>query len=362
MSESPLQRVLRTGEHTLQSLTEQLGIKCRRHPFYPSLIQFTYDQLESPQLDPIVQASRGCILAEDHNWSYVARPFERFFNHNQGHASKISYPATFTKKEDGSLVIMYYWLGQWHVATKGSPDASGQVGDNSFTFAQLIWQTVEELNYTLNESSLNPYFTYVWELCTPYNVVLCPQTKPRLVLLAVINRATGEEIDIETCKSNGWELVQRYNINNLEEALQSFNDLPALENEGYVVLSATSGKIDRIKVKHPGYLALSHLKSSLTPKNMLELVRTEDPGEFLSTFPEYTSVYEDVKTRYEVVVDTLEKLWADTQSIVDQKEFALTLKASGVPYANILFTVRRDCITVRHALCGVQLDKLYSYI
>jgi hypothetical protein len=362
MSQSVLQKVLRSGEHTIHSLSELLGIKCRRHPQLPFLIQFTYDQIESPQLDPIVQAARGCILNEIDNWSYVARPFERFFNHNQGHASKITYPAKFTKKEDGSLVIMYYYALRWHFATKGSPDASGKVGQHDFVFADLIQRTAKELNYNFNGFSLNLRYTYVWELCTPYNVVVCPQTKPRLVLLAVIDNETGEELDVETFRVNGWEIVQQYEINNLEEALQSFNDLPALENEGYVVLSAPSGKIDRIKVKHPGYLALTHLKSSLTPKNMLELVRTEDPGEFLATFPEYTPLYEEVKVKYEALIATLEKLWEDTRNIESQKDFALALKASGVPYATVLFTVRREHITVRNALCGVQLDKLYSYL
>src|SRR3972149_10320778 len=102
-----LQETLRANRNTEQALAElkeKLGIKTNRHPWYPNLIQFKYDQIASQMSEQIVQESRGIILGETDDWEVVARPFDKFFNHGEGHARPIDWAtARVQEKLDGSL-------------------------------------------------------------------------------------------------------------------------------------------------------------------------------------------------------------------------------------------------------------------
>jgi hypothetical protein len=48
-------------------------------------------------------------------------------------------------KEDGSLCQLFWYDNKWNIATSGSPDASGNVGDWGFTFEELFWKIWEKI-------------------------------------------------------------------------------------------------------------------------------------------------------------------------------------------------------------------------
>src|SRR2546423_400145 len=78
---------------------------------------------------------------EREHWNVVARGFDKFFNHGDHLAAPIDWStAKVQAKEDGSLCVLYHYNSDWHVATSGSPDASGNVYDNPLTFADLFWR------------------------------------------------------------------------------------------------------------------------------------------------------------------------------------------------------------------------------
>jgi len=357
LNESPLQNALRSGR-TPKELEESLGIKFKRHARYPNLTLFVYDQIESPKLDPIVRSARGHILDEERDWEHVCRPFDRFLNWGEGgdqvESPVISKSVVF-KKEDGSLLNMWFYRDEWHVSTKGSPDAGGQVSDNPFTFAELFWRVWNDkglfVPYVIDQGR-----TLSFELCTLHNRVVCSQPEERIVLLGSRDNNTGREIrpaaylgEVEVCKS--------YDLGNLDDIESTFKELPALEMEGYVVAQfLPDGRVIRAKVKHPGYLAIHHLKEGNSKKRLLELVRTGEEGEFLSYFPEYGHQFDEIRGKFESLIGKLEAAWETNRHIVNQKEFALQVK--DLTMSGVIFNVRRMGGTIRGRLAEVPIDNL----
>lgn len=52
------------------------------------------------------------------------------------------------EKLDGSLMTLYHYRGQWHVATTGRPDASGSVGSARASYNDLFWEIWQNLGYS----------------------------------------------------------------------------------------------------------------------------------------------------------------------------------------------------------------------
>lgn len=360
LNESPLQAALRSG-WTLQDLESRLGIKSKRHPRFPNLVLFVYDQIESPKLDPIVRSARGHILDEDFNWDHVCRPFDRFFNWGEGVEQGAPVPdigsSVVFKKEDGSLLNMWFYRDEWHVSTKGSPDAGGQVGDNDFTFAELFWRVWNDRGLFVPDT-LDHGRTLSFELCTLHNRVVCSQPEERIVLIGARDNASGRELhpdaylgEIETCHF--------YCLSNLDDIESTFKELPALEMEGYVVAHfLPDGRVIRAKVKHPGYLAIHHLKEGNSKKRLLELIRTGEDGEFLSYFPEYGPQFDEIRDKFEALVSELESAWEANRHIEVQKDFALQVKDRRM--SGVIFAVRKIGGTIRFRLAEVSIESLAS--
>jgi hypothetical protein len=357
---SPLQTFLRDG-NSLERVKTRYAIKFKRHPVYPNLVLFVYDQIDSPKMSPVVQSARGHILNENDNWNHVCRPFDRFLNEGEGRGQQLEpefQKSLILKKEDGSLISVWWWDGAWQVSTKGSPDAGGSVGDYQFSFSQLFKRVADQSH--LNWDAMDQKNTYVFELCSSYNRVVCNQPVERLVLLAVRNNLTGAELrPTAVAQSLNVQTPQSYDFDSVQNALHSFMSVSALDTEGYVVSEyMDDGRVIRMKVKHPGYLALAHLKEGITQKRLLDLKRMGEEGEFLAVFPEYTDRFNEISNRFEARVLYLEDQWERVKNIFDQKEFALAIK--NVPMNGVLFNVRRFGKSIRQELAECNLDILFK--
>jgi hypothetical protein len=363
LDESPLQAALRSG-WTLQDLAARLGIKSKRHPRFPNLVLFVYDQIESPKLEPIVRSARGHILDEESSWDHVCRPFDRFLNWDEGVNQGIENPdigkSVVFKKEDGSLLNMWFYRDEWHVSTKGSPDAGGNVGDNPFTFAELFWRVWGDKGLFVPDIA-DSVRTLSFELCTLHNRVVCSQPQERIILIGIRSNITGREFRPDLPYTDKIEVCKSYNLGNLDDIQSTFKELPAMEMEGYVVAHfLPDGRTIRAKVKHPGYLAIHHLKEGNSKKRLLELIRTGEEGEFLSYFPEYASQLDEIRRKFEALVKELENAWETNRDVVDQKEFALKIKA--LPMSGAIFWVRRMGGTIRGRLAEIPIDSLTAVI
>mgnify|MGYP000005541006 CR=1 FL=1 len=65
--------------------------------------------------------AEGIVLDADKNWACVSRPYDKFFNHGEPLADEIDWSsAQAFVKEDGTLMQLYWFNGEWLVGTTGS--------------------------------------------------------------------------------------------------------------------------------------------------------------------------------------------------------------------------------------------------
>jgi hypothetical protein len=328
--------------NSLAALEERFGITAKRHPKFPNLVFLKYSQIDSPMAEPICQECRGLILDEADDWRVISFPFRKFFNHGEPNAVAVDWStARVYEKLDGSLMTLYWYAGEWQVASNGTPDAGGEVFGHGFTFAELFWRAWRENGYRLPEPPEWPEegISYVFELMTPYNRVVVQHAANRLVLIGVRDLCGFFEhlpggIDAEPM---GWEIVKSFPLACIGDCLTAAEALNPIKSEGFVVCDAN---FNRVKIKSPRYVALAHLKESASPRRMLEIIRANESDEFLAYFPELQDAYGKVRDRFETVCVELEGDYARLGSIPDQKAFAM--EAVKTRCSSALFAVRSN--------------------
>jgi RNA ligase len=150
--------------------------------------------------------ARGHIFNKD-TGEVVARPFGKFFNYNEhegiygkevldGLLKKTHY---IQQKADGSLGVVFWWKGEWRVATRGS-----------FSSEQAI--RGQEILKKYNMPASGDGWTYLAEIIYPENRIIVPYGDvEKLVLLAARDNSTGQYSNaLETIATKfGMPLVQQ---------------------------------------------------------------------------------------------------------------------------------------------------------
>lgn len=341
MERTPLQKYLDAGNST-ESLQEDLGINSYRHPTLP-LVGFKYNQIDSPKTNDIVRWSRGTVL-RDNSWHLVAQSFVRFFNLGEGSpddASSFDW-SNFRcwTKLDGSLIIMYWWDGQWLANTSGSFGLGPINSHDKRSWQDVVWQVS-----TLYKSKMDPTLTYVFELCTPWNKVIRYYPDPKLVMLGAFRGSM--ELDPEEARSMGEqagaEFVEEHRFSSKKDIESFLADKEQKDStfEGVVIRDQHG---IRYKVKSRTYLSLAHMYGNGElgrPKRILPFVMAGETSEILSYFPE---LKDEIRNVQDVVDNEYEKLltvWKDCYQIEDQKEFALEIKPR-TKFTGLLFQLRKE--------------------
>lgn len=316
---------------------------------YGHKVILKYNQIESPMDEIEVQECRGLIL-EIGTWDVLSLSFVKFFNSGEVHAAKIDWDtAHILNKEDGTMIQVYYdWADMtWYAGTTGTANGEGEVNNKyGTTFNQLFWETVEN-KYHFNTCLLDKDHVYVFELTTPYNIVVTPHGESKATLLAVRNRNTLVEIShtdlYMVSVSLGIPLVKSYDLNvgNADELAKTLVGMPWSE-EGYVVRDA---KDNGVKIKNPAYLAVHHLKGKTAEHNIMTIVKTNEIEEFASTFPDRREELYRLKDGYDELVTKLESIWFELAKIRpsdassdERKRFAMSVMETTAKHDLKMFT------------------------
>ena len=295
------------------------NLKVRRDDDF---ILFSYNQISSNFYLEIVCEARGIIFHEP-TWTPVCVPFYKFFNHGEKYAAYIDWEsASVQEKIDGSIIKLWNYSGQWHVSTNNSIDANkAQLpfeDGNVRTFFDLFYMASVGV---LNPSSLNPHYTYMFELCSPINRVVVPHQETGIFHIGTRDNRTLEEFDLDI----GIKKPRRHTLRTIHDIVETVSELP-YDEEGYVVVDKNW---NRIKVKSPAYVAAHRLRGEyiVTEKRVFEMLRVGEQSEFLAVFPEYNEFFEDVQGRIGAVVNAA-KICCDTAlktdwtngGLLDEKE------------------------------------------
>lgn len=228
-------------------------IRRERHPefdleIYNYTSRATYQRVWTPE----TRACRGLIL--DRAQRLVARPFPKFFGVDQlpgGLARRDGF--RLYDKLDGSLGILYTAGGLPRVATRGS-----FVSEQAEHATRTLWR-----NYP--DFVPPPGWTYLVEIIYPTNkIVVDYGTRDEVVLLAVIENATGRELPLDDAAWPGPVVEQfvlppgaRIPPARVLEHFAFRNDGTA---EGFVAcFDEPDGSVFRIKLKHDEYVRLHRL-------------------------------------------------------------------------------------------------------
>ncbi len=333
---------------TFDDLNAELGIKVNQHDTLP-LVILNYDQIESPKTHPIVRECRALVLHRDTK-EVVARSFPRFFNWgevaDEMHLFDFS-SVSIQSKEDGSLCLLYHFDGKWRVNTRGS-FAQDVMQFHNHTWESAICKAAKVPNLDELGVSLNKDITFVCEFCSPWNKIVRRYDEPCLYLLTAFVTKTGEELAVNQCdgfaKAAGMLRPVVYNFCTIEE-IQDFLQGQAEKDPTYEGVVIRDRNNQRWKIKSATYLGLHKLRGEgdnmFNPKHLLPFVMAGEEDELLTYFEEVRPQFYELKARvYEEYADLLE-VWADNKDIQDQKEFALKVKH--VPFASVLFSVRKKC-------------------
>lgn len=365
MTTLAIQEFLRNGGSP-QDLKTQLGISYKYHSQHSNLVLFKYNQKESPSNHPIVVECRGIILDQDDHWNVVAHGFNRFFNYGEGFAAEVDWKnCKVQEKVDGSLCLVFFYKNEWHVATTGMPDASGSTKCVGMSFAKYFWNTftsITSLKTPTSENAKN--FCFLFELTGPHNRIVVPYLTSGLTLLGGRDKRTWKEMQPNELAQfvPGVPIVREFPLQSIEDILATFKELSPLDQEGYVIVDA---HFNRIKCKHPGYVSIHHTQDNWTDKTCVEVVRSGEVSEVTATvlkmYPQYQTMLEEAKTRYEKLISTIESVYTANQHCASQKEFALAVKH--LPYSAVLFQLRAGKVAnVREFLSEYRLDSLMQLL
>lgn len=367
-----VQQFLRSNGGDLQKLTELYGIKVREYPL-DNVIVLNYDQIESPKSEPIVLECRSLVLAMD-TFDVVSMKFSRFFNYGECPHLYVDFDISgslLLEKADGSLVGFNHspFTGRWEISTRSMYRAEGEhiLGG---TFRDKILSGAgfcsDEEFQDWSENILSEELTYIFEWVSPENRIVTPYEKSELVLLGVSNKNTLEYHTFSEM-SDVCESLISFGLNvrmpkcypspeSKEHLVEMVNSLPDLQ-EGFILWCEKTGR--RMKMKSTNYLIAHRLRGENTiptRKNVAELILTGEVEEFLCYFPEYDKYISPVRAEIEAIEKGLKKTWERVSGIVDQKEFAISVK--DVPGNAVLFSTRKlgldDPVKVFH---DMELNK-----
>lgn len=344
-------------ENSLSALEEKYFIKFTRHNKYNNLVLLKYNQINSP-VNEITKECRGIILDENNNWNVISFPYCRFFNYGEGNASNIDWKsARVYEKIDGSLMTLYYYNNEWHVSSSGVPDATGNIMGTETIFSELFWKVWKQMGYTVDNADTN--CCYMFELMTPYNRVVVKHKDSKIVLHGARKLSDLNEINpIVVAHKNNWQCVNILPLQSWSDIEDAIVKINPMEGEGYVVCDEN---YNRVKIKSPQYVALSHMRDGLSVKKMLEIIRLNEHSEFLSYFPEYAEFYHNIKSKFEYLVGEIEGFYNAIKHIDDRKKFALIAKDQ--KFSGILFRIKyAQTQSVRYALSDMHINNLLDWL
>ena len=289
--------MLKMKWQAIDELVAEGFIKTQKHP---QLDLWIYNYTQKCQFSrnwtPETVNCRGLIVNSEK--TIVARPFEKFFNLGELEGLGLQLPNkpfSVYEKFDGSLGIVFYYAGDWHVATRGS-----------FTSDQAI-KGKQILDLRLpDKSTLNKDCTYLFEIIYPENrIVVDYGSVEDLILLAIRDTKTGAYISLDTV--NNIPKTKRVEADDIQ-ALQS---LAKPNSEGFVIVY--DGGF-RVKVKFDEYVRLHRIVTGINARRVWEVLKNGDSlDEFLENVPEEFEAW---------IIKMRAELWNNYLSISTKASYA----------------------------------------
>lgn len=308
------------------------------------LVLFKYSQIESDFNIGLVRECRGIILDEE-TLEPVCFPFTKFGNYGEKYCPEIDWKNCWTgQKLDGSLIKVVKLGDQLLISTNGTIDAFKapiveQIGCKASSFGELVLDALmandkirpTETHITASgdhyshpdvkqalqtfAGMLDEGVTYMFELTSPFNKVVVQWHETKLNFLGCRDNKTMQETYFtDHPLKDVFNTPKVYPLKSIDDCIAAAAALDCTE-EGFVVCDSN---FNRVKVKSPTYVSLHHMRNNgvLSYERGVEIVRGNELDEVLNYFPEFKQHLEDIKARYDKLVNSLETSWDGFMTLV----------------------------------------------
>jgi len=317
-----------------------------------NLVIFKYNQFNSDFSNKIVKESRGIIL-EKGTWNIVAHPFDKFFNYGEVYAYNLSLDDSYIlEKVDGSIIKVYFYDGEWRVATNGTIDANDASNNDGITFAKIFFDVISKEAFDKLTTNFLPNLTYIFELVHPSNRIVVDYGGLKELVFIGLKENDGKLRDFnihhkpikkkyeKLFKNLPIRFVNIYGMGNVDDMFELSKLADAAnalgnEFEGYVVTQIKDNLvIGRVKVKSPKYVQLHHVATGESVTNNLIRVLLENEEKefevYLDKLPDAVKdEYKLLKKKYFDLIEYLSKdgdYYRKKASELTRKDLALEIQ------------------------------------
>jgi hypothetical protein len=219
----------------------------------------------------------------------------------------------------------------------------------SKTFNDLFWEAVQKtrIPYLIEHELLYKSMSYTFELTSPFNRIVTPYKETKITLLMA--RYLDTLYEIKRLQLTGLALIigcpipKEIDLYKWEELLKmQSKDGSDLDPcfEGYVIVHETDdADFPRVKCKNPAYVALHRIATSMSERNLLELIKKGIEDDFIAQFPEYKQNVIDMVKGLERIYGIVVRDWNIVQNEGDDRK-AFAMKANGCMFPFYLFALR----------------------
>lgn len=261
-----------------------------------TLYHYTRKATVERKWDWPIRQCRGLVL--DNYGAVVARPWPKFFNLGE-------IPETFpenipnevpelSEKYDGSLIICFYYMGNWQCVTSGCWDN-----------VQTQWAKRWLCDYS---DRLSPMMTYLFELVAPWNQIVVRYPTEKMILIGIVDPVTG--VDLPYCQVRTQAQIMRLTpVEYHYSPISTFDKTLKTEREGYVARYSNGL---RVKMKYDAYIALHKVITGLSIIGIWEHLANGSPE------PELPNEFRDwYKTERGKLIDAYGRLECRAKTLLE---------------------------------------------
>jgi RNA ligase len=294
------------------------------HPTLPiSIWNYTRECQYLQVWDEITLNMRGTVI-RDEDGLVIARVFKKFFNIEEIPSALIpNEPFEVFEKMDGSLGILFWYEGEWHLATRGS-----FVSDQAIKGKAI-------LNAKYDTHFLFKHQTYLFEIIYKENrIVVDYGDQEKLVMLGAIDTHTLTEIPIDDFQDYGFDIVKKHDFSGKE-----FNEMKEgvdFNSEGYVVRFQSGF---RMKIKGEEYVRLHRLLTNFSNVDIWEALKNgDDISKMLERVPDEFDAWvrktiNNLQIQFNEIKENVDK---EYWTLINRKEYAEKIKDN--PIRHLLFS------------------------
>lgn len=303
-------------------------------------ILFKYDQISSDFKYDEVRDARGIIFDKE-TWQCKRLAFRKFFNAAEQYADKLDWNSVrIQNKIDGSIISVWNFNGLWMLSTSGTINAYDACNYLERSFGDMFIEAFEKHYGSFKEftKKLDPKMCYSFELIHPHNVIVVNYSEMGVYHIGTRNMETLDEFNVDI----GIKKPEEYKFNSLEDVIKMSLTLKD-DAEGYVCVDKN---FNRVKIKSPKYVMISHMKESLSLGGILDVILKGEENEVLAYVPSYKEYFDKIKELWNNYVI---KMKEDYNNIIKpflnieiQKEYALKILSSNILDTGYAFTCRKN--------------------